>query len=193
MKKTILFILTILLFTEVKSQEKSKTQLEYNLKSVQIGYLYLALNDETRLARKLSLKTGLSFSPYKYRSGGYKNDYIVYPYLNLETRWYSNLDRRAEKNKKIQGNTGNIWSLKAIYSPNYIILTNLNNPDKNSLVSIGPYYTIRRTLGKNFDIEGNIGGDYGYIINSNKNYFSNHGSYFSYGAGIKLGFHFTTQ
>ncbi len=193
MKKIAVLILTVFLFTKAHSQEITKPQLEYNLKSVQIGYLNLVLSDETRLARKLSLKTELSFSPDKYRSDGNETGYIVYPYLNLETRWYSNLDRRAGKDKKTEGNTGNIWSLTATYSPKYIILTNQNNPNKNSLISIGPSYTIRRTLGKNFDIEGNVGGDYGYIIKSSREFLRNNGSYFSFGAGIKLGFHFTKE
>ena len=191
MKKLLIFCLFIIVYHQANAQE-TKAELEYNIKSVQIGYLNFSLNDETRLTRKLSLKTSVTFEPYNYRSESFSKGYIVYPYLNLETRWYSNLDRRAEKYKKTEGNTGNIWSIIATYSPDWIVLTSQESPIKNSLIRIGPNYTIRRTLGKHFDFEGSAHSEYGYIFQPSKDY-SNipyRGSYFYGGIGVKIGYHF---
>lgn len=192
MKTLFLILFIVAVSYQTYAQENPEASVESAINGIQVGYLTLSLNNEVRLARKLTLRSDVSFSPYHYRSNGRSSEYIVYPYFNFETRWYSNLDRRADKGKKTAGNTGNIWSLKATYSPDWVLLSNQENIVKSSLLSVGPRYIVRRTLGAHFNFEGSLDLEYGYIIRSTKEYLP-HGGYFYGGVGLKIGYHFTRK
>jgi hypothetical protein len=175
------------------AQEEKKPELETTINSIKISYIGLNLSNEIRLSRKLSLNTNLQLSPSNLRSNGADHSYVVYPDYNLETRWYTNLDRRAAKGKRTDANTGNAWSLRATYSPDLLLLTNQNYTVKSSLLSIGPSYTIRRTFWKNFNFEGSLNARQAYIFRSTREYLPNQGAYLEFSAGIKIGYQFVRK
>ena len=193
MKILTIIICNMFLAAFVYGQEEKEPELETTINSIKISYIGLNLSNEIRLARKLSLNTNLQVSPSSLRSNGADHSYVVYPDFNLETRWYTNLDRRAAKGKRIEGNTGNAWSLRATYSPDLLLLTNQNYIVKSSLLSIGPSYTIRRTFWKNFNFEGSLNARQAYIFRSSREYLPNQGAYLEFSAGFKIGYQFVRK
>lgn len=88
------------------------------------------------------------------------NGFLLAPTITLEPRWYYNLNRRESKFKRIDGNSGNFIAIKTTYHPDWFIISNEDNINFISDVSIIPTWGIRRNLGNHFNYEAGLGVGY---------------------------------
>jgi len=148
MKKVIVLFICILNFALGFSQNTQEVSVEKSVFGVQVGLIGIWVHNELKLSSKVALRSEFGVSGINTTS--------ISPQVSLEPRFYYNLERRASKNKRIDGNSGNYISLRASYSFH----------DESELTQGGvfqtilvPSYGIRRNLGKHFNYE--VGGGLG--------------------------------
>ena len=164
---TILGFILISLIT--KAQEKASV--EKNLYGVQLGIVNTSFYYETKLDRKISLRTELGLelisSTIDYADPAIEDKITTQfsPYLTLEPRWYYSLDRRKKLKKNITNNSSNYLSLRTTYGFNKSPLIKNGDFDIVPALSIIPKFGIRRVFAKHFNYEfsGGIGYQYNVI------------------------------
>ena len=141
------------------------TSVEQSVTGVQVGFLGVWLNNETKLSNSVALRAELGFDSTIWGGSYYKRTgFLLTPVLTLEPRWYYNLNKRVEKSKRIDGNSGNFFSLKTSYHPDWFLISNYENQQIVSDVSIVPTWGIRRNIGNHFNYETGIGVGYRYLF-----------------------------
>ena len=149
--------------TGTKAQNAS---VEENVWGVQALMLPLSVYNETKLTNSLALRSelafGLSFTSYSYIESNTRStlSWAALPFAIVEPRFYYNLNRRVEKGKRIDGNSGNYWSLFACYQPGFGISS--GGIDIFPAAYIVPTYGLRRNMGKRFNFEFAVGLGYGW-------------------------------
>lgn len=164
MKKTATIGLIIVSFF-IKAQEVS---VEKNLNSLQLGLFSLSYQNERGFDRKLTLKSEIGLSPsfaeVIYSDGNKEKSFLIFPYLNLEPRWYYSLDRRSRLKKNTKNNSSNYISLLASFASTRTELLNTKKFEVAPFIKIVPEFGIRRTSKSgHFFSEYSIG--YGYQHN----------------------------
>lgn len=154
----------------MKAQDVQKVSVEKNFYGAQLGLVSLSFYNETKLQRKITLRTEVGFqlttSSKEYNDPAIKNENstLIVPYLTLEPRWYYGLDRRKRLDKKTYNNTSNYISLATSYFSNKTPLMNNGGFDVVSSILIIPKYGIRRAFAKHFNYEFSTGVGYQYNI-----------------------------
>lgn len=162
-----LFLISLL----AKAQEKASV--EKNLYGVQLGIVNASFYYETKLDRKITLRTeaGLelvsSTLEYDDPAIGDKTTTQFSPYLTLEPRWYYGLDRRKRLEKNTINNSSNYLSLRTSYWFNKSPLIKNGDIDIVPALSIIPKFGIRRVFAKHFNYEFSGGVGYQYNVFSN--------------------------
>ncbi|WP_344712773.1 hypothetical protein [Winogradskyella damuponensis] len=142
-----------------KSQNASVEQSTYG---IQTGILGIWVHNESKLSNQFVLRSELGLDTGIYGSDANDIDgFILTPTITLEPRWYYNLNKREEKSRRIDGNSGNFISIKTTYHPDWFIISNESNINFISDISIIPTWGLRRNLGSHFTYETGIG--IGYI------------------------------
>jgi hypothetical protein len=95
------------------------------------------------------------------------------PIITVEPRWYYNLNKREPKSKRIDGNSGNFISLKTSYHPDWFVISNYDDVNIISDISVIPTWGIRRNIAKQFNYETGIGIGYRYIFAKQAGYLEN--------------------
>ncbi|HEU4788493.1 MAG TPA: hypothetical protein VFS71_02315 [Flavobacterium sp.] len=160
--KNYLVLGLVLISFLANAQETQQVSVEKSLNSVQVGLLSLSFQNETRLDRKITLRSeiGLSTgsSTAKYPDGKTETSFLIVPYINIEPRWYYGLDRRNRLNKNTINNGSNYFSLLTTYVPSRMALVNTKDFEAAPFISIIPEYGIRRTsIRKHFYSECSAG------------------------------------
>ena len=152
---TCLCLLTLL----AKAQEAS---VEKSIYGVQFGILGVWVHNESRLTNSIALRSELGIEAGISEGSNYDGTYfVVAPSVSLEPRWYYNLNKRENKSKRIDGNSGNFVSLKTTYQTDLELVSNDDNVTLISDITIVPTWGIRRNIGKHFNYEAGFG--IGYI------------------------------
>jgi len=136
-----------------------------SLFNVQAGAVGIFGSYEAALSTRWALRTevGLdlwSYNAYRYNGMNIEEDKGVFltPILNLEPRWYYNIEKRARKGKHTGNNSANFLTLSVKYFPD---LFKVGGPDYVSvpnIISFTPKWGIRRAIAKsNFNYEAGIG------------------------------------
>src|SRR5688572_9221194 len=98
---TILGFILISIITS--AQEAAKVSVEKNLNSVQAGLFSLSFQNETRLDRKITLRSEIGLitgtATIEYSDDHKESSFLIVPLINIEPRWYYGLDRRSRLNK----------------------------------------------------------------------------------------------
>lgn len=132
-----------------KAQETERVSVEKSLNSVQAGLFSLSFQNETRLDRKITLRSELGLSTgsstQTYPDGKKESSFLIVPYINIEPRWYYGLDRRNRLGKNTINNGSNYFSLLTTFVPAGMALVNTKDFDAPPFISIIPEYGIRRT------------------------------------------------
>ncbi len=167
MKQLTLITLILCLFPlQNKAQEVS---VEKNLFGVQVvGIHPLSGYYEMKLADKIALRGELGFG-FGWSGGNYSDNsaqWAVFPSLSVEPRWYYNLQRRVDKSKRIDGNSGNYLSINAGVYPGFGITS--KNVELYPSLYIIPTYGLRRNIGKNFNFETAFGVGYRWTFEEYK-------------------------
>jgi hypothetical protein len=93
--------------------------------------------------------------------------YIISPFLDLQQKWFYNFDKRNNKEKTVDNNSGNFISMRFITKGNSIAdnVTRTSNID----FAFGPTWGIQRKYGKNFHLLFDVGPQYYFDTNGNGN------------------------
>lgn len=147
----ILCLSTIIINAQTASVEKSTF-------GIQTGFLGIWVHNESKLSNEFALRTEIGLDTGLFGSDLYDvNGFILAPTITLEPRWYYNLNKRQGKSKRIDGNSGNFISIKTTYHPDWFVISNEDNIEVISDISIIPTWGIRRHLGNHFTYETGIG------------------------------------
>lgn len=159
MKQQLLILTTLLLPINLFAQTNS---VEKNIWGVQVGIYPLSFYNEVKLSNNIALRSelwmgfGWSGNGYNYNSSYWE----ILPYIQVEPRWYYNLERRASKAKQTKVNSGNYLSLQIGSQPGFGKTS--DNVTLHPSVYIAPMYGLRREIGKNFNFETGLGYLYGW-------------------------------
>lgn len=158
--KRVLLTLTFCALTLIaKSQSASVEQSTYG---IQTGFLGIWAHNESKLSNQIALRSELGLDTGVF--GSDVNDIdglILIPTITLEPRWYYNLNKREKKSRRIDGNSGNFISIKTTYHPDWFVISNEDNINFISDITIVPTWGIRRNVGAHFTYETGIG--IGYV------------------------------
>ncbi|WP_010182128.1 hypothetical protein [Aquimarina agarilytica] len=165
MKKIIATLVFISVSFMAKSQNvKSTSSVEKSLFGIQVGVLSIYALHEAKLSHSTTLRTELGLEPGVVND----NDKLFFtPVINIEPRWYYNLDKRQKKSKRIDNNSGNFCSLKTKYHPDWFTISDQKNINFSNSLSLIPTWGIRRNLGKHFNYETAIGAGYIHYFDKN--------------------------
>lgn len=158
-KSPITFVLLFLLSAKLFSQEPT---VEKSIWGIQIIKPPFALYNETKLYNNIALRTELNFGLY-YENAG--ESWAVFPSLHAEPRYYYNLKRRLNKNKRIDGNSANFLSLVCGYQPPFAIKS--KDTRVNPSLYFIPTYGLKRKIGKHFNFEFAFGIGYSIAFKEN--------------------------
>lgn len=168
------YIIIGLISLSLVTAAQEKASVEKNLFGAQLGLGNTSFYYETKLDRKITLRTELGLeliSSVKEDNDPELKDEkatLISPYLSLEPRFYYGLDRRNKLERSIKNNSSNYISLLTYYVSNRTPLMNTGDFDVVSSFSIIPKYGIRRAFAKHFNYEFSFGAGYKYNIFSNE-------------------------
>lgn len=191
MKKIINAIIFLLVFQTNYSQN---TIIENSLFNIQTGVLGTWLNNEVKLTNNIVLRNEIGLDAGIL--GGKINDntsVFLTPVINLEPRWYYNMDSRFNKNKNISNNAANFFTTSLSYHPDWFIISSKDNVNVYNQLSIIPKWGIRRNIAKsNFNYELGIG--LGYRLYFLKQYgFTKNDGETALDLHIRIGYTFKKQ
>lgn len=167
----IIFSLALLcsLSVTAMAQEKEEGKVSHRRIGLQLSPLGSGawIYHESRLSDQFSLRTeiGLEGSLYLTKEdwiGGYQ----YRPVINLEPRWYYNLNKRLSRGKVIAGNSGNFFAIRVNYLPKIFTVNGGDFSRSNPhAISFTPVWGIRRKLGRQFywEASGGVGLEIGNI------------------------------
>lgn len=156
MKNKIYLILTFLLCQFVNAQNVG---VEKSILTIQMGFLGVWINHESRLSNQIALRSELGFDG-GVRGGDLvgKTIYALTPKLGLEPRWYYNIVKREAKGRYITNNSANFLTLGINYYPDWFVISNRDNVSISNQMTIIPKWGICRSISKsNFNYELGIG------------------------------------
>jgi hypothetical protein len=185
-----IFILTFFLFLTKTGLSQDTAKVEKSLTSIQTSILGLHINNEYGLSNTITLKTefGLNASVF----GGFSYDktgIILAPTLTLEPRFYYNLDKRKNKDKKYTDNNGNYLSISTTYTPDWFIISNYDNIQTVPQVTIIPSWGLKRNLSSKFMYEIGAGIGYRHINYKSIGYINNKNEFFP-NLHVRIGYNF---
>ncbi len=161
MKKIVITLILLSVNLIVKAQDAS---VEKSIFGIQAGLFSIYTQYETKLSNSFSLRSELGLEPGVTISRDSADGRLfLSPVINLEPRWYYNLNKRQKKSKRIDNNSGNFVSLKTSFHPDWFtISSNSEKPiDFISDIVIIPTWGIRRNIGKKFNYE--VGAGIAYV------------------------------
>lgn len=191
MKKIINAIIFLLVFQTNYSQN---TIIENSLFNIQTGVLGTWLNNEVKLTNNIVLRNEIGLDAGIL--GGKINDntsVFLTPVINLEPRWYYNMDSRFNKNKNISNNAANFFTTSLSYHPDWFIISSKDNVNVYNQLSIIPKWGIRRNIAKsNFNYELGIGLGYRFYFLKQYGFTKNDGET-ALDLHIRIGYTFKKQ
>jgi hypothetical protein len=160
MKNLFLTILTLSVF--ILSANAQEASVEKSIWGAQIGIHPLGIYNETALTESIALRSELGFGfAWGSSSGLFDNSsyWAVMPVVMVEPRYYYNLNKRLNKGRRIDGNSGNFLGLSVGIQPDFGFTS--DNVDLDKGFSVIPMWGIRRSIGNSFTFETAIGLGYG--------------------------------
>jgi len=154
--------LTLFICSLAFTTQAQDASVEKSIFGIQTGFLGIWVHNESKLSNEFALRTELGLDTGIF--GSDVNDFdgfLLVPAITVEPRWYYNLNRRKNKSKRVDGNSGNFISIKTTYHPDWFEISNENNINFISDISIIPTKGIRRNIGNHFNYEAGIG--IGYV------------------------------
>ncbi|MEN8139130.1 MAG: hypothetical protein ABFR62_11930 [Bacteroidota bacterium] len=158
-KKLYLTITIIFIHLSAYSQNAS---VEQSNVGIQVGLLGTWIHFESKLTQSITFRTEFGFDfDYSNSEGS-----ILTPSISIEPRWYYNLKTRNNRFKNIEGNSGNFFSIRTTFTPDWFVISKDESASVYPRVIIAPTWGMRRLLSKK--IMSEIGFGVGYY----KEYYS---------------------
>ena len=164
MKKIALFLFALLMSTSfVKAQQQPSV--ERSISGVEFGGITLFGYHEMRLSNSFSLRVeaGLAADLWYHRSFFYESSgFILYPALQIQPRFYYNLNRRSERGRNISNNAADFLTINTVVIPGWLIASSEENVSQIGSISFVPTWGMRRNIGRSFEYELGAGIGYGF-------------------------------
>lgn len=154
----------------ISAQEKEgpKTEKVWRLNFLNPGVeLELPTGGYSAFSTGLGVGYGGSYPDLSYVGNGFV--YIIAPFLDIQQKWFYNLNKRTEKEKTVSNNSGNFVSARLITRGPSIADNVFRTSDFD--FAIGPTWGIQRKYGKIFHLLFDIGPQYYFDTNGNGNVF----------------------
>lgn len=166
--KKLFFVFAIASSAIITAQEKAS--LEKSLTGVQVGFFGANVYNETRLSENIALRSEISLYPSIWGGDLYsKTGFALTPAISVSPKWYYNLQKRADKGKSTTNNSGNYWSAKLEYIPDWFVISNTKDIRVNPTLALIPNWGIRRNFAQNFNYELRLGLGAGKILKEGYN------------------------
>jgi hypothetical protein len=159
-------IIMLLAALTLASASLTAQKVEDQIWGISVGISPLIIYNETALSDQISLRSELNVG-FAWSSGNTytgASEWAFIPSIIVEPRYYYNLEKRYNKDKKTHNNSGNYLSLGLGYQPGLAIGT--ENIHAHSSLFFMPKYGIKRSIGKHFSYETNIGLGYAWVFKS---------------------------
>lgn len=150
-----------------------KASVEKSIFGVQTGFLGIWLHNESKLTNSLALRSEIGFDSGIYGGSvmfGDETNFFLTPVITIEPRWYYNLEKRLDKEKSIDKNSGNFIGLKISFNPDLFVISNQEGIQVPNQIFIIPKWAMKRTLGEHFTYELGIGIGYHHVFYEIPNY-----------------------
>jgi hypothetical protein len=172
MKQIIYGTFFLLVFQTNYSQNND---VEKSIFNIQTGVLGTWINNEIKIANKFALRSEIGLDAGIF--GGDINDnsgLFLTPVINLEPRFYYNINKRESKNTSNNG--ANFLTTSISYHPDWFVISSNDNVDVYNQLSIIPKWGIRRNIANsNFNFEAGIGLGYRFYFLKQYGYSENDG------------------
>jgi hypothetical protein len=158
---SISFALAMFAMVSVSAQSAS---VEKSIYGVQAGFAGVWLYNEFRLSNAMALRSeiGLNMNfDESFYNAETPRGFLIAPGINIQPRWYYNLNSRTVKGKDISQNSGNFFALKAhISHPTLLTYQRAINVEYSYEMRYLATWGIRRNLGERFNYELGLGAGY---------------------------------
>lgn len=167
-----LSFLAILFFftfsTNAQNQKTYSTEKVWRINLINPG---VELELPTGIYSTLSTGVGIGYGG-SYRDvswGGSGFVYVIAPFLDVQQKWFYNLNKRILKERTVDHNSGNFLSLRLITRGNSIAENVHRTSDFD--FAFGPTWGIQRKYGENFHLLFDVGPQYYMDTEGNGNIF----------------------
>ena len=184
------FFLSLALCAFTFSSSSQTTSVEQSSFGIQTGFLGLWLHNESKLSDQVAFRSEVGFDSGIWGGNYYdKIAFLLTPVITLEPRWYYNLNKRERRSKRTEGNSGNFIALKSSYHPDWFVISNYDEVQVISDISLVPTWGIKRNLGEHFNYEAGAGIGYRYIFAKEAGYSENE-SGAAFNLHLRIGYRF---
>lgn len=193
MKTKILFF--IILISSFTQSQNTNNNLEKSIFNFQTGILGTWINNETKLSSSLTLRSEIGLDVGLFTRDFSKNTTTTFltPVINLEPRFYYNINKRENKKKDTSNNGANFLTTSISYHPDWFVISSKDNITVYNQLSIIPKWGIRRTIAKsNFNFEAGIGLGYRFYFLKQYGYTKNDGET-ALDLHLRIGYTFKTN
>jgi hypothetical protein len=176
MKTKILFI--VFLISNFIQSQNTNNNLEKSIFNLQSGVLGIWINNETKISNNFALRSeiGLDVGLFTRDFSNSNTTTFLTPVINLEPRWYYNINKRENKGKSAKNNGANFLTTSISYHPDWFVISSKNNINVYNQLSVIPKWGIRRNIANsNFNFEAGIGLGYRFYFLKQYGYSKNDG------------------
>jgi len=171
MKKVLFVILCFILVQGIAAQDNIDNQYTENV--FRINFLNPGVEYEYAVAKTSTLSAGLGVGyggsyPNLSTTKGTGFLYLITPFLDVQYKRFYNFEKRVQKDRNVENNSGNFISARLLTRVNTIE----SNFDRTSNYdfAIGPTWGIQRSYGK-FHLLFDVGTIYYFDTKGNGNWF----------------------
>lgn len=161
--KRVIAILILAFNLNANAQEVS---VEKSIFGIQTGFgvhTGIWFNNESKLLNSIALRSEIGLEK-DFTVGDHYDGagFILQPVLTVEPRYYYNLEKRNAKGKITANNSGNYFSIKTSYHPDWFVINLADNVTKTADLAIVPTWGLKRQIGNHFTYETAVG--FGYRV-----------------------------
>ena len=173
MKKRI--FITVILLNAYCIAFSQQVSIEEKVFGLQAGLFGIWGHGEFKVQNQIAIKGEFGFENGFGQTYNNNTVYFLFPTLVVEPKWYFNLEKRQTKQKRIDGNSGNYFSLFMRYHPDWFVISNVKFGSVVPDFSIIPTWGFRRKITNHFNFEMALGLGYRYYFAKGHGYSSNRG------------------
>ncbi|MFP9098737.1 hypothetical protein ACLI09_06770 [Flavobacterium sp. RHBU_24] len=171
MKRIICIAAVIFCITITHAQDAPAATVEKSVFNVQTGFLGLYANNEYGLSNHIALRTEVGLEPgFTIRPDD--SEWSVLPMINLEPRYYYNIEKRAGKGRNVSGNAASFFTVSVRCNPDLVLYSTQEDAKMATFLGFVPKWGIRRNIGQSkFNYEAGIGIGYYTLLGNDKKYY----------------------
>ena len=188
MKKIVLSIFLCVMVAVVRGQTAS---VEKSVFGIQTGLFGTWVHNELKISNQIILRSEIGIDISTGKQDFYLDvNFLLDAVVTLEPRWYYNLNKREKLSKRIDGNSGNFFSIKTSYHPDLLVISDSDESlDVVTDISIIPTWGIKRDIGDNFNYEAGLGAGYIYYFSERAGFLENEGE-LAINLHLRIGYRF---